>query len=162
MDPAINGRWTVANCQHRYHGACVSNDSPYQWQVTSSNEAYSALDTACPENYTFAAPRTALENTYLFEAYRRADNAGSITTNSLLWLNFNSLDVEFCWVAGVSTKCPYVEGSQVSRIAVPTIAGVIVLVVAGLLILIKCGNNRRTSRRTRKGEGNWDYEGVPS
>jgi len=83
-----------------------------------------------------------------------------------LWLDFNDLDVQSCWVVGVNSRCPYgrsAEASMSAQIVVPTVAALIVLVLALLTLLIKCGANRRQARsRRRRGVTGWDYEGVPS
>jgi hypothetical protein len=48
-------------------------------------------------------------------------------------------------------------------VVIPTVAGVIVFLLAILTITVKCAANRQNTRRRRKrGEGGWDYEGVPS
>ncbi|KAI7525095.1 hypothetical protein KC331_g17731, partial [Hortaea werneckii] len=108
----------------------------------------------------FATPRTALENTYLVNAWREylqehpnpnsntntQNNGASQSNDELLWLNFNNLDATTCWVLGQNTTCPYISTmvSETRQVVVPTVAAVIVF------------------RRKRRGEDGWDYEGVPS
>jgi len=94
-----------------------------------------------------------------------SDNPGSDTTR--FWINFNSLDLESCWVVGVNATCPYQEddAADLTRtVVVPTVAAVIIFVLAVLTFFVKCAANRQYSRRRRrrKMDDGWDYEGVPS
>ncbi|GAB7349071.1 hypothetical protein MBLNU459_g8030t1 [Dothideomycetes sp. NU459] len=160
-----SGRWQVASCSDRHYGACRTGNLPYSWTITSQNGQYAQMDDACGDS-TFAVPRTALENDYLQSAVRswQAD-PDSDNDATVFWINFNDIDVRDCWVTGVNMTCPYVERSAdaTRTVVVPTIAGVIVGALALLLIFVKCAGNRQTSKkRRRRGEGGWDYEGVPS
>jgi hypothetical protein len=89
------------------------------------------------------------------------DSAGS-----LLWIDYNDLDVPTCWVTGRNTTCPYGgDGSnnRTKELVVPTVAGAIILLVTVLTLLAKCAGNRQNSkRRRRRGNDGWDYEGVPA
>lgn len=157
---SLEGRWQAVPCTQRHHAACQLDSSPHVWTISSTSVQYeTSTEETCPQNYTFATPRTSLENGYLLEAFRRSGYSNQNT----LWINFNSLDVQSCWVVGVSTTCPYTSSDNDQElVTVPTIAAVIVLIIAGLLILVKCGANRRNSKRSRRGQDGWDYEGVPS
>lgn len=91
-----------------------------------------------------------------------------------IWIDLQSLRQTGCWVRGGSNgeeaECPYVDNdSERKAIVVPTVAAVIVLVMAGLMVFAKLGNRRwekvqkrrrREARQLRK-EG-WQYEGVPA
>lgn len=69
--------------------------------------SYSFASSNCPSEYTFAAPRTALENAYLTQAMRRSDRDFD---GHGAWVDFNSLDVEGCWTTGgPNATCPYRE-----------------------------------------------------
>ncbi|KAG4435668.1 hypothetical protein IFR05_008863, partial [Cadophora sp. M221] len=69
--------------------------------------SYSFASSNCPSEYTFAAPRTALENAYLTLAMRRSDRDFD---GHGAWVDFNSLDVEGCWTTGgPNATCPYRE-----------------------------------------------------
>jgi hypothetical protein len=66
---------------------------------------YSFAGQACQDPYSFAAPRTALENSYLTQAMRGShrdyDEHG-------VWVDLNSLDFNGCWVMGdPNATCPY-------------------------------------------------------
>lgn len=163
-----SGRWQVQDCQHHYAVACRVNNSPYHWTLSSDSVPYgSAPDPGvCPSNSTFDVPRTGLENTYLYNhvlAVRRAANSNDPEG---LWVNFNSLDVEGCWVtSGPNGTCPYgtdANSMQQRQVLVPTIGAIIVLIITALTVFVKCNVNRRNSKNRRRGEGGWDYEGVPS
>ena len=85
--------------------------------------------------------------------------------DELLWVDFNDLDIEDCWVIGQNSTCPYQDQKvgQGREVVVPTVAAVVVFVLAILTVFIKCAANRRNTRRRRKRvDDGWDYEGVPS
>lgn len=161
------GRWSVQNCGARHHVACrVTNASPFEWTISDDRVPYSSAVSSCPRGSTFSVPHTALENRYLLAAFL-ASQSYSTSGDQLIWLDFNDLDVEACWVTGLNSTCPYTTGpnqaSQTKRIVVPTVAAIIVLVLALATLLVKCGANRSKARNRRKrGEAGWDYEGVPS
>ncbi|KAL2352481.1 hypothetical protein BJ546DRAFT_211209 [Cryomyces antarcticus] len=158
-----NGRWHVAGCATHSFAACRDRTQPFSWTISGSRGSYSSANDACPSNSTFAVPRTALENSYLLSAFHRRDDA---IDDQQIWLNFNALDAQNCWVSGVNTTCPYTpsKNSDPRRtIVVPTVAAVIVFLLAALTLFVKCAANRQNSRRRRRrGEDGWDYEGVPS
>lgn len=158
------GKWQVGYCGDRHYGACRTGDSPYNWTITNQNGNYAQMDDACGDDY-FSVPRTALENDYLRMAIDTWHTSTGNHDATLFWINFNDNDVTSCWVSGVNSTCPYVEKrSDATRtVVVPTVAGVIVVTLALLLIFVKCAGNRQTSKkRRRRGESGWDYEGVPS
>lgn len=168
LDLTLSGRWRVADCTEKHFAACRSFDSPYIWHLSSSRGTYSASGDSCPSDTSFAAPRTGLENTYLSAAIgqelRVSDNDGIDTG---FWVDFNSLDAEGCWVVGVNSTCPYTVPNSATRrtVVIPTVAAVIVFVIAALTLFVKCAANRQNSRRgrrRRRAADGWDYEGVPS
>ncbi|PVH83295.1 hypothetical protein DL98DRAFT_513197 [Cadophora sp. DSE1049] len=163
-------RWIVDDCSAKRYAACRLRSAPYAWTLADVAVSYSFADENCPEEYEFAAPRTALENAYLTLAMRRSekdfDGHGA-------WVDFNSLDIEGCWTTGgPNATCPYKEAvgkeNELNRreILVPTIAAIIVLIIFGLMVFVKCVGNRSSKRRVRrrtKTAGNgFVYEGVPS
>lgn len=167
MDPTLNGRWRVGDCTTKCYAACRVASQPYRWQISAEPVTFSAAADACSSNSTFAVPRTALENTYLHSALTARPEILSDSNANGVWLKFHSLDVQTCWVSGGSNaSCPYYEDAaseQRRAVLVPTIAAVIVLVLTALTLLVKCNQNRRTSKtRTRRMASGWDYEGVPS
>lgn len=165
VNASNTGKWQVGYCSDRHYGACRVADSPHEWTITSQNGNYAQMDDACGDD-TFAVPRTALENAYLRAAIAKwQSSTGSDNDAALFWINFNDIDITTCWVTGVNSSCPYVEQREdaTRTVVVPTVAGVIVLTLAVLLIFVKCAGNRQTSKkRRRRGEGGWEYEGVPS
>jgi hypothetical protein len=166
FDGSVDGRWRVADCTEHHFAACRVADEPYVWRISSTKTTYSSSDTICPAGSSFAVPRTALENRHLLEAM--SQRSGDDAKDKTLWLNFNSLDVERCWVFGVNSLCPYKSSAgDITRraVIVPTVAAVIVFVIAALTVFIKCAANRQKSqrgRRRRRADDGWDYEGVPS
>lgn len=155
------GHWRVADCDISYHGACRTIHAPYDWRITTSPDHYRNVNATCPQGTIFATPRTALENAYLLNALRTSAYA----SETAVWLNFNSIEVDGCWVVGVGTMCPYQGNvSTIQTVTVPVVSGVIILVLAVLMVVVKCGANRRNSRRsgTREGGMEWEYEGLPA
>ncbi|OJD17905.1 hypothetical protein AJ78_02010 [Emergomyces pasteurianus Ep9510] len=169
-DSSFKGRWFPAKCSHEFYGACRVGNEPFQWTLTHKRVSYDSAAANCPKNSTFSLPRTSLENTYLYHYLTSLPkdiiNPSSDDDDSRsVWIDLNSLDVPTCWVSGgPKAQCPYeVDENAVQRraVLVPTIAAIIVLVIAALTIFVKCNSNRRNSRRKRIIEG-WQYEGVPS
>jgi hypothetical protein len=109
----LGGRWIVNECSSEFYASCRANTQPYNWTVTTDPVAYSYANQACPDGYTFAAPRTALENSYLVQAI------GSVQSDydaNGVWVDFNSLDTEGCWVSGgPNATCPYLNTSSVQN-----------------------------------------------
>ncbi|KAK5112212.1 hypothetical protein LTR62_004373 [Meristemomyces frigidus] len=163
---AASGTWQAANCNSAHHGACRVANDPYSWQISNQAGIYQYVDAGCTGNTAFAVPRTSLESSYLLATWRENIRSESDPDDPLLWLDLNDLDVSGCWVNGQNASCPYQEGSlgdQGRKVIVPTVAGVIVFVLAALTIFVKCAANRRSSKRGRQRAGDgWDYEGVPS
>lgn len=164
MNSTSHGRWQVIDCTTYHYAACRVGYQPYTFQISSTRGSYENVENACPPNSTFAAPRTALENTYLFSLLH-ASQAQNAIDDDLLYVNFNDLDVQNCWVIGQNATCPYQSANKDPgrEIIVPTVAAVIVFVCAALTVFVKCAANRQSSkRRRRRGGDGWDYEGVPS
>ena len=162
------GRWAVTFCQNRLPAACRDNNNPYAWFISSSRGRYSDVNDDCPNNSSFAVPRTALENRYLVLAaqdhFSTSSGGFEDNTKGLVWINFNSLNFESCWVSGINSTCPYTnnESQNEGQVVVPTVAALAIIVLAVLTILAKCGVNRRKSRKRRRIRDGWEYEGVPS
>ncbi|KAH0342544.1 hypothetical protein KCU81_g5598, partial [Aureobasidium melanogenum] len=162
-----DGLWEVADCTDENHFICRRNNSPYEFSVSDDKALYYQGDEACDQNSSFAVPRTALENRYMIAAARDwLSRQTDLDGPPVAWLSINDIDTKNCWVSGVDAVCPYRhedrDGSK-PKVVIPTVAGVIVLLLAILTILVKCAANRRnTRRRLKRGEGGWDYEGVPS
>jgi hypothetical protein len=164
MDLTLNGRWRIVDCAEEHPGACRATNDPYVWMISQSRGPNSSRDKACPPNSTFAVPRTGLENTYLRYAAAKSPEAAS---DAAIWLNFNSLDVQNCWVSGVGRPCPYGsnQGLTTRKVIIPIVAALVVLLLAALLVFMKCAANRRNYRRGRRRKNADDtgaYEGVPS
>ena len=95
----------MSDCSQRYYVACQGPSNPYNWTISTYPVSYSYASQACPNHYGFAAPRTALENSYLTQAMRDShrdyDGQG-------VFVDFNSLDYQDCWVTGgPNATCPY-------------------------------------------------------
>jgi hypothetical protein len=160
---ADSGNWETDDCAQSHYSACNHGGQPYEWRIGEASTGYQKADVPCPDGTVFTAPRTALENRYLLHHWRKAKREREID-NDLLWVNFNDLDVEGCWVIGQNVTCPYLSQGRDDRdIIVPTVAAIIVFVLAALTVFVKCAANRqRSKRRRRRGDDGWDYEGVPS
>lgn len=166
MDASQNGRWHVADCSERKYAACRVRDEPYVWRLSANKGTYSTSAELCANEQNFGVPFTPLENSHLLSVIQ-AHRSSSDDKDPTIWVNFNSLDVESCWVTGLNTQCPYQSNTvdvHNRAVIVPTVAGIIVIVITALTVFIKCAANRRNTkskRRRRVGDG-WDYEGVPS
>jgi hypothetical protein len=98
-------RWIVSDCSSKFFAACRAQSQPYNWTITTYPISYSYADQACSGDYDFAAPRTALENSYLSMAMR--DKSRDYDGHGV-WVDFNSLNVEGCWTTGgPNATCPY-------------------------------------------------------
>lgn len=162
---ATSSHWQAHDCSASHHAACrISDAGPYSFRISDSSAAYAKAEAACRNGISFAAARTALENSYLTSSWRQYRSEHDVE-DELLWVDFNDLDIAGCWVIGQNSTCPY-QDQQVGegrRVVVPTVAAVIVFVLAILTIFIKCAANRRNTKRRRKRvDDGWDYEGVPS
>ena len=161
-------RWRVEDCRRKHRVACRVEGQPYRWRLSAGAVAFAGSETACDADSDFSAPRTGLENQYLYQHVlslpdqSRSEFSGN---NSGLWVNLNSLDVEFCWVTtGPEGACPYLVDEEewtTRAILVPVIAALVILALTALTLFVKCNKNRRNSRKRVRGEGGWLYEGVP-
>ncbi|KAF2127716.1 lectin C-type domain-containing protein [Dothidotthia symphoricarpi CBS 119687] len=157
------GRWHATDCNSRHQVACHDPTQPYHWEISSGDSEYEAAETLCRAPLTFDVPHTALENAHLLAAMRSRREG----TDEPVYIDINSLDVADCWVIGLNSTCPYIQSIDTNRtriVVVPTVAAVIIFVLAALTFFIKCASNRRKSKRGRKRRmvGGWEYEGVPS
>ncbi|TLD38500.1 hypothetical protein E2P81_ATG01043 [Venturia nashicola] len=166
MDASQNGRWHVADCSERRYAACRVRNEPYLWKLSSNKGTYSTSVELCANEQNFSVPFTPLENSHLLRVIE-ARRYSSDDKDPTIWVNFNSLDVANCWVTGLNTLCPY-QANTVDvhnrAVIVPTVAGILVIVITALTMFTKCAANRqntKSKKRRRAGDG-WDYEGVPS
>lgn len=159
------GRWETARCGTPHRGACRTDLQPLLWRLTPSPGAYSEVAAACPAGTSFAVPRTALENAYLLRALLSSDAGAGVRS---LWIDLNALSTQDCWVSGPNATCPYRARPSHSdgAVVVPTVAGLVIIILALATVLIKCGSNRRERRgfkgRRRRLKEGWEYEGVPN
>lgn len=164
------GNWRATDCSHQYYAACRIKNSPYSWVLTKDKTSFDAASESCPEDSAFGVPRTGLEQTYLTALLNKSDIALNLSSDdgasSGIWVNFNSLDVQSCWVTGgPNATCPYYdddEDNERRQIVIPTVAAIIVLIITALTLFVKCNANRRNSRRKKRVIEGWEYEGVPS
>lgn len=99
------GRWIVEDCNRDHFAACRASRQPYNWTISTNTVSYESAEDACPTDYEFAAPRTALENSFLTQAMNVGNKVDS-------WVDFNSIDRPDCWVmGGADAECPYKEVS---------------------------------------------------
>lgn len=160
---ADTGYWQTADCSESHYSACGHGGRPYEWSIGDKHVSYTYAELPCPHGTAFNAPRTALENRYLLHRWRNVRVEQDID-DKLLYVNFNDLDVQGCWVIGQNMTCPYLnQGGDDRQVIVPTVAAIIVFVLAALTVFVKCAANRqKVKRRRRRGDDGGDYEGVPS
>ena len=167
---ASSGFWQNVICDGQHYSACRQEGSIYDWSISSEDAGYTKAGLTCREGSEFDVPRTGLQNAYLLNTWRAhlADPTTDANAESdqLLWLNFNNLDSELCWVVGQNSTCPYVSRrSDDRRVIVPVVAAVVVFALGVLTVFVKCAANRQMNKRQkrrRRGDDGWDYEGVPS
>lgn len=158
-----SGRWRVTDCTERFQVACQDPVQPYHWEVSESTSDYQQASSTCPSPLLFSVPHTALENAHLLAAMRSRPTGAA----EPVYIDLNSLGVPDCWVVGLNGTCPYLPKQDTNRtriVVVPTVAAVIIFVLAALTFFVKCGANRRENKRGRRRRmvGGWEYEGVPS
>ena len=168
------GRWRVENCQAQHRVACRYHSQPYGWTLSSRAVAWAFAPSACPAGSSFAIPRTALENTFLYHAVLNITTGSPNPTNAntpqlpAVYIATTSLSVPGCWVPGrsftslssssgsnnfnynSSIACPYYEDAhtiQQRTVLVPTIAAIIVLILTVLTGVVKCNVNRTRDKR---------------
>lgn len=163
MDINSQGHWRAGNCSDEHHAACRVDNQPYSWVLSPNATSFSDSTDGCPDNSSFDVPRTGLENTYLYHSVMSTVGEAS---DALVWVNFDSVEVQYCWVYGGSNaSCPYTpDADDVERrtILIPTVAAIVVLITTALTLFIKCNSNRRVSRKRKRVVEGWEYEGVPS
>ncbi|KAB8303445.1 hypothetical protein EYC80_004869 [Monilinia laxa] len=141
--------WYATDCSTKLYAACRAPSQPYNWTLTTYTISYSYASQACPTPYTFAAPRTALENAHLTQTIRDLSPARNLDTTTTtvttdndpkIWLDFNSLDTKNCWTTGgPNATCPYTGREAImdditkKEILVPTVAALIVLILTGFV-----------------------------
>ncbi|KAL4918252.1 hypothetical protein BDW62DRAFT_70094 [Aspergillus aurantiobrunneus] len=172
MDLSLDGHWRTANCSETRRAACRVDNQPFRWALSSEPLSYEdAYNDACPPTTEFSVPRTGLENTYLSrhllsQSPDLIDPTSSEPLKHEIWIDFNSLDTETCWVAGGShATCPYTSDPdklQRRTVLVTAVAGIVICIIAALTLFVKCNANRRNSRRNKRVIQGWEYEGVPS
>jgi hypothetical protein len=157
------GRWSVVDCAEKHYVACHDPQQPYHWEISAETSEYSDAESRCQDNLKFSVPHTALENRYLLAAMQTRFK----TADESIYLDLNSLGTADCWVIGLNGTCPYLQSTDTNRtriVVVPTVAAVIIFVLAAFTFFVKCASNRREDKRGRgrKLVGGWEYEGIPS
>ena len=159
------GRWRVTDCTERHKVACHDASQPYNWNLSPADADYASAASACRSPFTFSAPHTALENAHLLAALQAHRQA--VPADDAVYIDLNALSVPDCWVIGLNGTCPYLPSTDTDHtkiVIVPTVAAVIIFVLAVLTFFVKCAANRREDKRGRRRRmvGGWEYEGVPS
>ena len=159
------GRWRVTDCAERHRVACHDPSQPYKWEVSPTDSDYNAASSVCRPPLQFSVPHTALENAHLLAVLQT--HRQTVPTDDAIFVDLNTLSVPDCWVVGLNGTCPYLAPSDTNRpriVIVPTVAAVIIFVLAVLTFFVKCAANRREDKRGRQRRmvGGWEYEGVPS
>ncbi len=143
-----DGRWMNTGCKSKYPVSCQTPDNPYNWTIIKSIATFADAKTACPIPYTFAVPRTPLENLALYEKFRE-DNED---TSKYLWINLNQIKRKYCWVVGENATCPYASNIDV----VPAIirsnlnTGLIILIIIGVFLYLKINRNIKSYKATKR------------
>jgi hypothetical protein len=156
------GRWETTDCGNRYRAACHNPQQPYHWELSTDTADYNSAEDLCRSPLQFSVPHTALENAHLLAALQESSDA-----NEPVYVDLNQLDTPDCWVIGINGTCPYLQSVDTSRtriVVIPTVAAVIIFVLAAFTFFVKCASNRREDKRGRgrKMVGGWEYEGIPS
>ncbi|KNE66742.1 hypothetical protein AMAG_11239 [Allomyces macrogynus ATCC 38327] len=150
--PNTGPRWVAARCLDIYYTACQSMTDPHVWTLSPTRYAWPeaaapapTAGRACPDGFTFAVPRTPLQNWMLGRAMatKGVDAA---------WVYFSDASTDGCWVVG-SAKCAYSgpDAEQVQQIiAVSLGAGLIVLIVVAVFVWVKCRRYLRVSKMARR------------
>jgi len=159
------GRWFTADCSEQHRVACQDPSKPYNWTISQSSTRYFDADAACASPLVFSVPHTALENAHLLSSSSSSSMPDS--DSQPIFVNLNSLDIDACWVTSINGTCPYLPTTDTDRtrvVVVPTVAAVMIFVLAALTFFVKCAANRREDKRGRRRRmvGGWEYEGVPS
>lgn len=157
-----DGRWEVTDCGNNHRAACQNPQQPYHWEISLDTSDYNNAEVLCRSPLQFSVPHTALENAHLQAALQ-----DSREPNEPIYINLNQLSNPDCWVIGINGTCPYLQSTDTNRtrvVVIPTIAAVIIFVLAAFTFFVKCASNRREDKRGRgrKMVDGWDYEGVPS
>ncbi|RMZ71864.1 lectin c-type domain [Pyrenophora seminiperda CCB06] len=163
MKSPYPSRWRVTNCGEAHRVACHDPRKPYNWLISSAATPYANAASFCASPAEFSVPHTPLENAHLFAAFEKVAPSG----DDAVYINLNSLGVRDCWVVGLNGTCPYLPSTDTNRtriVVVPTVAAVLIFLLAVMTFFVKCAANRRENRRGRKRRlvDGWEYEGVPS
>ncbi|KAF2010450.1 lectin C-type domain-containing protein [Aaosphaeria arxii CBS 175.79] len=159
-------RWVTVDCTMRMRFVCQSDDEPYKWTLSPESATYFLGDEACPSGYTFTVPHTSLEQAHLISSISSMQSMDGSPIDRV-YINFNSIDVPDCWTTGINATCPYQPRQDVNKtrlVVVPTVAAVIIFVLAVATFFVKCASNRTENMRgrRRRNVSGWVYEGVPS
>ncbi|EUC36472.1 hypothetical protein COCCADRAFT_34164 [Bipolaris zeicola 26-R-13] len=154
-------RWRTTDCREPHRVACHDPSSPYTWRLSSDTSPYETAESHCTPPSRFSVPHTALENAHLYSVLAASPD------DDVVYINLNSINTPDCWVEGRNSTCPYLASTDTDRtriVVVPTVAAIIIFVLAALTFFVKCAANRRENVRGRKRRlvGGWEYEGVPS
>lgn len=160
--------WIVDNCYDQFEGLCKDPLHAYTWLITETKETYFAFDSnsdsKCPEGYSFALPRTPLEQASLLKhLYGLSAEARNI------WIDLNSIAVSNCWVTGGPyAACPYQKTVSrrnfVEMLTPVTVCSFAILVMVSYLNLLRIPihNNRKSWKRIVNEVSKSEMEGVPS
>lgn len=152
--------WKVANCYDKYKSVCRINDMSYKWEVSEKENNYFEAINSCKYAAAFSVPRTALQN-----------KAAIVELNESLplWIDFNSVSVDNCWVTGGAyASCPYhpvsTNRNEVVKLSVAALVAFLLIV---LLLLLKFDEvptkkHQNRWRRLVNKASEEEYEGVPA
>lgn len=96
-----SGRWVNSDCTTSHYAACRATGQPWNWTLSATTRVYADAEEGCGRGYSFAAPRTGLENSYLFGVVRER-LGGNGEGGGKVWVDYNELDEVGCWVMGGS------------------------------------------------------------
>ncbi|KAJ5038503.1 lectin C-type domain-containing protein [Bipolaris maydis] len=123
-------RWRTTDCREPHRVACHDPSSPYAWHLSPSTSPYETAESLCSAPSRFSVPHTTLET----------------HTYNVVYINLNSINTPDCWVEGRNSTCPYLASTDTDRtriVVVPTVAAIIIFVLAALTFFVKCAANRR-------------------
>lgn len=156
-----NGRWRSGLCTELLRVACRHKEDPNKWMLTATYVSYDRAFSACPDNYVFDVPRVAVQNKQLFHVLQADllqngphDEGINNPLHHLFWINLNTGSNGACWVVGLYSTCWWLreEGAAFANlIRTSAVAGVIILILVGIFIWVKCARSWRSRKaRSRK------------
>lgn len=148
----------VGNCNSHFPVLCRNKSNSFDWRFTDGNQTY--FDAACPKNYKFDVPSSALEMRYVKELLQGKSVKAA-------WVDFNSLFLPNCWVSGgTEAVCPYnVYEDNRNGVGYIVVAGSICFACVIIIAIFEWDRGKSALMRKtlfRDSKRVLEFEGVPS